>query len=166
MEIRRSFLLIITISIISVGALCSPTFAQTFQEVRVRWEAYPAMPSESILEPQPYRAASIFAIIERRRASGAMPRQRAIELSASQLLIIAVDRLGRDRQRMLLPDPRLLRAEWSDPTGEFQGVVLHRAKAEFFVPVPDDLAITELRVYHPRWTGDAFDLDLLGTVRL
>jgi hypothetical protein len=165
MAIRRSFLLII-ISIINVGALCSPTFAQTFQEVRVRWEAYPTMPSESILEPQRYHAASIFAVVERRRASGAMPRQRAIELSADQLLIVAVDRLGRDQQRTLLPDPRLLRAEWPDPTGVLQGVVLHRANAEFFVPVPDDPAITELRVYHPRWSGDAFDLDLLGTARL
>jgi hypothetical protein len=45
-----------------------------------------------------------------------------------------------------------------------QGVVLHRANAEFFVPVPDDPAITELRVYHPRWTGNTFDLDLIGTV--
>jgi hypothetical protein len=166
MGIRRSFLLIIIISIMTVGALCSPALAQTFQEVRVRWEAYPTMPSESILEPQRYHAASIFALVERRHASGAMPRQRAIELSADQLLIIAVDRLGRDRQRLLLPDPRLLRAEWPDPTGELQGVVLHRAHADFFVPVPDDPAITELRVYHPRWTGQAFDLDLVGTVQL
>jgi hypothetical protein len=63
------------------------------------------MPPKSILEPQHYQAASIFAVIERRHASCAMPRQRAMELSANQLLIIAVDRLGRDRQRMLLPDP-------------------------------------------------------------
>ena len=166
MAIRRSVLLIIIMSIMSVGAFCSPTFAQTFHEVRVRWDAYPTLPSDSILDPQRFRAASLFAAVERRQASGAMPRQRAIELSANQLLIIAVDRLGRDRQRMLLPDPRLLRAEWPDPTGELQGVVLHRANAEFFVPVPDDPAITELRVYHPRWTGHAFDLDLLGTVRL
>jgi hypothetical protein len=166
MAIRRSFLLIILMSIISVGGLCSPTFAQTFQEVRVRWEAYPTMPPESVLEPQRYRAASIFAVVERRHASGAIPRQRAIELSADQLLIIAVDRLGRDRNRMLLPDPRLLRAEWPDPTGELQGVVLHRPNAEFLVSVPDNPAITELRVYRPRWTGDSFDLDLLGTVRL
>ena len=166
MAIRRSFLLIIILSLMSVGALCSPTLAQTFQEVRVRWEAYPTMPPESILVPQGYRAASIFAVVERRHASGVMPRQRALELSADQLLIVAVDRLGRDRQRMLLPDPRLLRAEWPDPTGELQGVVLHRANAEFFVPVPDDPAITELRVYHPRWTGTTFDLDLIGTVRL
>jgi hypothetical protein len=66
----------------------------------------------------------------------------------------------------VLPDPRLLRAEWPDPTGVVQGVKLHRANADFFVPVPDDSAITELRVYHPRWTGTAFDLDLVGTVRL
>jgi hypothetical protein len=166
MAIRRSFLLIIIMSLTSVGVLCSPTFAQTFQEVRVRWEAYPTMPPDSVLDPQRFRAASIFAVVERRHASGAMPRQRALELSADQLLIIAVDRLGRDRQRLLMPDPRLLRAEWPDPTGELQGVVLHRANAEFFLSVPDDPAITELRVYHPRWTGKAFDLDLLGTVRL
>jgi hypothetical protein len=166
MAIRRSFLLIIIISIMSVGAFCSPALAQTFHEVRVHWDAYPMLPSESILEPQRFHAASIFALVERRRASGAIPPQRAIELSADQLLIIAVHRLGRDRQRILLPDPRLLRAEWPDPTGELQGVVLYRANAEFFVPVPDDLAITELHVYHPRWTGNAFDLDLVGTVQL
>jgi hypothetical protein len=166
MAIRRSVLLIVISILMTVGAFYSPTFAQTFHEVRVRWDAYPTLPSESILQPQRFRAASIFAIVERRRASGALPRQRAIELSADQLLIIAVDRLGRDQQRMLVPDPRLLRAEWPDPTGELQGVVLHRANADFFVPVPDDPAITELRVYHPRWTGKTFDLDLLGTAQL
>jgi hypothetical protein len=166
MAIRRSFLLVLILSIMGVGALCSPTFAQTFQEVRVRWDAYPTMPPEGVLEPQRFRAAALFAVVERRHASGAPPRQRALELSANQLLIVAVDRLGRDRQRLLLPDPRLVRAEWPDPTGQLQGVVLHRANAEFFLPVPDDPAISELRVYHPRWTGNAFDLDLLGTVRL
>ena len=166
MAIRRSFLLISIMSLMAVGAFSAPAWAQTFHEVRVRWDAYPTLPSESIVQPQRFRAASIFAVIERRRASGALPRQRAIELSADQLLIVAVDRLGRDRQRMLLPDPRLLRAEWPDATGELQGVVLHRANADFFVTVPDDPAITELRVYHPRWTGKTFDLDLLGTVQL
>jgi hypothetical protein len=166
MAIRSRFLLVIIMSIISVGALCSPTFAQTFQEVRVRWEAYPAASPEKMLEPRHYIPARFFAVVERRHAAGAMPRQRALELSADQLVIIAIDRLGRDQQRMLLPDPRLLRAEWPNPTGELQGVVLHRAIAEFFVPVLDDPAITELRVYQPRWTGSAFDLDLLGTVRL
>jgi hypothetical protein len=166
MAIRRSFLLLIIMGLMSVGGFGSPAWGQTFHEVRVRWDAYPTLPSESVLDPQRFRAASLFAVVERRRASGAMPRQRAIELSSDQLLIIAVDRLGRDRQRLLLPDPRLLRAEWPDPTGEVQGVTLHRANADFFVPVPDDPAITELWVYHPRWTGTAFDLDLLGTVRL
>jgi hypothetical protein len=166
MAIRRSFLLLIIMGLISVGVFGAPAWGQTFHEVRVRWDAYPGLPTESVLEPQRFHAASLFAVVERRRASGAMPRQRAIELSSDQLLIIAVDRLGHDRQRRLLPDPRLLRAEWPDPTGQLQGVVLHRANAEFFLPVPDDPAITELHMYHPRWTGSAFALDLLGTVRL
>jgi hypothetical protein len=61
--------------------------------------------------------------------------------------------------------PRLLRAEWLDPTGEVQGVMLHRANADFFVPVPDDPAITELQVYQPHGNGQAFRPELLGSVQ-
>jgi hypothetical protein len=46
-----------------------------------------------------------------------------------------------------------------------QGVTLHRANADFFVPVPDDPDITELRVYQPHGNGQAFRPELLGTVQ-
>jgi hypothetical protein len=160
---RSIFLFIV---IMGVGALCSPTVAQTFQEIRVHWEASPGAPPETLLEPQHYHPAAAFTVVERRHRSGSLPRQRAPELSPDQLLIVAVDSQGREKERVLVPDPRVLRAELPGPTGELHGEVLHRATAEFLVPLPDDPTIVELRVYHPRWTGSTFDLDLLGTAPL
>jgi hypothetical protein len=154
------------ILIMSIGLPGSPAFARTFEEILVRWKAYPEALPEGILRPRQERPGSIFTIVERHSRPGTMPRQRTPELSSDQLLIVAVDGQGRETERILIPDPRVLRAERPGPTGELQGEVLHRATAEFLVPLPDDPSLVELRVYHPRWTGSTYDLDLLGTVPL
>jgi hypothetical protein len=46
------------------------------------------------------------------------------------------------------------------------GEVLHRAVAELLITLPDDPALTEIRLYHPRWTGTGFVLDPLGAFSL
>jgi hypothetical protein len=142
-------------------------YAQTSQEVRVRWEVNIAAPRGTVLEPGQYRPDPMFTIADRRQHSNPMPRQRSPELSADQLLVVAIDTQGQEKEQVLIPDPRVLRAESPDDlTGELQGEVLHHATAEFLVPLPNDPTIAELRFYHPRWTGSAFVLDLLGVVLL
>jgi hypothetical protein len=82
----RSILLFIVI--MGVGALCSPTWAQTFQEIRVHWEASPGAPPETLLEPQHYHPASAFTVVERRhrrRPDFILGFFRHAELNVNQL---------------------------------------------------------------------------------
>jgi hypothetical protein len=81
------------------------------------------------------------------------------------LVIVALDRKRRERRRLLILGPRLLRAEVVDMNGELPGLVLYRDTTEFLVSLPDDSAITNLNIYQPHGNGQAFRLELLGTVQ-
>ena len=53
-----------------------------------------------------------------------------------------------------------------DVRGELRGQVLERPEADLLVALPDDAEALELRIYSPRWTGDAFTLEQIGRVAL
>lgn len=151
--------------ILGLGPPASVVTAQTVREVRVRWEPYIGAPAPQVA-PGTEQPSSLFTLLERRRVPGSLPRQRNPELSSEQIVVVAVDAQGLEIDRQLIPDPRVLRGEGPGPSGELSGVVLHHAKTELLITLPDDPAITELRLYHPRWTGTAFVLDLLGIILL
>ena len=150
---------VLLLALVSLGGGLLVAHAQTSQEVRVRWD---------VAEPSTRRAtpAHVFTVTARQHSAEAMPRQRSPELSEDQIFIAAVDAQGRQRSWALIPDPSILRAEGPGPTGELSGQVLSRATAEFVVTLPADPAVSELRFYRPRWTGEGFTLDLLGMVPL
>ena len=79
-------------------------------------------------------------------------------------MVVALDADGRMRWCGVVPDPRLLRAEWPGADGELTGQVLYKESAEFFVAYPDDDSIKEIRLYHPDWDGQKFSLAPLGAV--
>jgi hypothetical protein len=139
--------------------------AETLQEVRIRWDVHPGSPSPHVT-PGAALPSSHFTILERHQVVGSLPRQRSAELSAEQIVVVAVDGQGREIYRRLIPDPRILRAEHPGPTGELRGQVLHHASTVFRVTLPDDPAVEEVSFYHPRWTGTTFILEWLGAVRL
>jgi hypothetical protein len=155
--------------ILGVGLSAATANAQTVQEVRVRWDAYVdtapkiAPQGRAIAPPQPSES---FTVLERRRIPGKIPRQRNPELSSDHLVVEAMNGLGETVDKQLIRDPRVLRAEVPGRTGELGGRALRRADPEFLLALPDDPAITEVRVYQPRWTGSAYSLDLLGTIPL
>lgn len=151
--------------ILGLGQPASMVMAQTVQEVRVQWEAYIGAPAPQVV-PGTAQPSNLFTLLERRRVPGSLPRQRNPELSSDQIVVVAVDAQGQEIGRSLILDPRVLRAERPRPTGELSGEVLHHANTELLIALPDDPAIRELRLYHPRWTGTVFDLDWLGTVPL
>jgi hypothetical protein len=62
------------------------------------------------------------------------------------LVIVALDRKRRQRRRLLILGPRLLRAEVVDMNGEPPSLVLYRDTTEFLVSLPDDSAITDLDI--------------------
>jgi len=152
---------IATTLLVLVAGMASQAAAQTVQEVRVQWRAYIGTPPET--EPGRGLTSDVFTVLERRSISGTLPRQRDPQLSSDQLVVRAVNARGETLDTQLIPDPRVLRAEATGPTGELSGQVMHRANPEFLLTLPDDPAISEVRLYLPRWTGTAFELVLLGS---
>lgn len=150
---------------VSVEGPALPAEAQTFHEVRIRWDAADASSRDQApTEKEP--SSRVLTAVERRKRNRPLPRQRSLELSTNQLLVVAVNGQRQLRWWSLIPDPRILRAESPDAGGQLSGKVLHHSKAEFIVAFPDDETIIELRLYHPHWTGSEFTLEPLGTIPL
>jgi hypothetical protein len=156
-----SVALVVAFAALVVGTAAE---AQTVQELRVRWQSTSAA-VERFVPGRPEPPANV-RMTQRRRAPGTISRRRGLELSADQLVISGVDASGREVYRNAMPDPRILRAESPSPTGELTGEVLYHADTEFLIEVPDDPSITEVKLYHPRWTGTAFTLDLVVAIPL
>ncbi len=161
MRHRVVFLLLI----LALAPPLSVAMAQAVQEVRVEWDAYRGATAPQV-KPGTEQPSNLFTVLERRRAVGPLPRQRNPELSSDQIVVVAVGSQGQTIDAQTIPDPRILRAEAPGPTGELSGEVLHHAKTELLIAIPDDPRIVELRLYQPRWTGTVFVLDPLGAVRL
>jgi hypothetical protein len=62
------------------------------------------------------------------------------------LVIVALDRQRRQRRRLLILGPRVLRAEVVAMNGELPGLALERDTTEFVVSLPDDSAIPDLDI--------------------
>jgi hypothetical protein len=165
-------LLSVAVAFWTAGAGGQTIEGQTIEQLRLRWGAYPTAPAPMVAPnaattaPAPPPAPDAFTVLERSQAPGPLPRQRNPQLSAEQLVVVAVNGAGEMINTQLIPDPRILRAETIGPTGEMSSRVLHRADVEFLLTIPDDPALTELRLYKPRWTGTTYVLDLVGTIAL
>src|SRR5262245_45617562 len=94
---------ILLVVLTSIGMPFWLAYAQTSQEVRVRWEVNIAAPLGAVLEPGQYRPDPMFTIVDRRQLSNPMPRQRSPELSADQLLVVAIDTQGQKKEQVLIP---------------------------------------------------------------
>ena len=97
---------------------------------------------------------------------GSLPRRRSFQLTSDQLLIITVDNQSRLRWWFTIPDPRILRAEGPGPDGVLTGEVIFQKSVNFTLHIPNDSAAVELRMYHPRWTGQEFIPVLISSMPL
>ena len=112
-------------------------------------------------------AKTDFSLLETKRNSGALARQRVMEFSPTQILIVAINDKNQVLWWSLQPDPRLFRAETSDDAGRLSGKTLYRNDAEMLVSLPTDETITEARFYHPAWNGkNAYNLEQIGSLTL
>ena len=152
--------------VITEPGLTASAGASGVQEIHVRWDAYAATSERMLRATAAPRPAANFSILSRRQLAGSLPVQRAPELSSEEVLVVAVDEQAQLRGWALIADPRIVRYESASTTGELSGQILYRATPEFLVALPDDRAITEVRLYHPRWTGDVYVLDALGKISL
>ena len=129
----------------------------------VHWEI--KAPSQQLFSSEPARAPSgNFAVKEIKVLAGRLPRLRGLELSTTKLLVIGVDNNASLRWWHLMTDPRLLRAETVDSTGQLRAQVSYSSQTDFVVAYPDNPEITELRFYQPEWNGESFTLNSLGTL--
>ncbi len=157
---------------VSVEGGLTPPRSSGHREVRIVWEADPAAKATvsraeaSTLEARRDSFGHSLRVAGVRRLEGALPRHRSLELSPDKLMVAAVGGGGKLRWWSLIDDPRLLRAEAPGPDGVLSGQIFYRAEPEFVVNVPEDEETTELRLYHPRWTGEEFVLDIINTISI
>ena len=106
-------------------------------------------------------------VVEQFHVSRQPPRQRHPELSPDQMVIIAYDDKGKEISRTVMRDPRLIRAEVVGPSGELQpSDPLYSQSLEFIVTLPDDPAISMIKLFHPSWTGTDFVLNPVAEAKL
>lgn len=150
---------------VAVGDSAQSAPADTYREVRIRWDAYPgAPPIIDLAESGRFAKGRAFAVTGRRKRKGTLPLQRSLELSPERLLVVGVDAAGQMRSWAVVGDPRVLRAESPEPDNVLKGRMLHRTRPQFVVNLPDDQETKELRLYLPRWTGAEYVLEPLGVV--
>ena len=159
----RASLLLLILAPFQLG---SNAFAQTIHEIRVRWDTYlpgpPAKDARSIREA----ASNVFTLLERRTFSGKLPRQRNPQVTSDQIVVIARDVNGQLVDWQLIPDPLVLRSEQPGPKGDLSGQTFYRASGDFLITLPAEPSIKRIDLYHPRWTGTDFVLEIMGTVPL
>src|SRR5262245_51750175 len=148
---------VVVLLILGLALPLTAASAQTFQEVRIRWDTYSGAVESHVAEGA-RQTSNHYTLIGRRTIHGSSHRQRNPEFSSDQIVVVAVDNKGKEIDWQLAPDPRLLRAEVPDSTGQLRSEVLHRTSTELLITLPDDPAIVQVHLYHPRWTGKTFAL--------
>ena len=135
---------------------------QTYRELKIRW----ADPTKSTTELKTEAQTQIprAAIVEDKKRSGALPRQRSLELAPTLMFVAAVDASNKLRWWTIMPDPRVVRSETQTATGELRSQDYYLTNVTVVVAFPDDPEIATLRFYHPVWNGTDFDLKLLTVV--
>ena len=124
---------------------------------------------DSTLKPAKVQPSSTerVTVLERRRISGQVSRQRNVELSSQHLVVIGLDENGREIARVVVIDPRLIRAEIFDSSGEIvSNELIYRENVEFSLVFTNDPRLRRLKFYHPNWTGTKFVLELIGETQL
>jgi hypothetical protein len=137
---------------------------QKYRELKIRLSDPTKSPNESrpALSKQEQTASA--AIVEDRKHSGVLPRQRSLELSPTQIFIAGVDANDKLRWWSIVPDPRVVRSETQSPTGELRSEDYYVSNVTLAVAFPDDPEIANLRFYRPVWNGTEYDLKPLTNV--
>lgn len=135
---------------------------------RTIWARLKSADSSSLKKPFTTEMAqeNSLSLLKMKTSQGKLTRQRSLELSPNQVLVVMVNHNNQVLWWDLIPDPRLLRAETADTEGFISGRTLYNPNAEILVTFPLDKAITELRFYHPDWDGQSYNLQSIGNLFL
>ena len=89
-------------------------------------------------------------------------RLRSIEYSSNQLVVTGVTADGVEKSRVVLADPRLVRAESFGADGLGESHIVFHQSVDFSVVLTDEPSIVEVRVMKPRWAGDKWAFDVIA----
>jgi hypothetical protein len=87
------------------------------------------------------------------------PRQRSSEINSDHLVVAVLDRLQTVRYSRIITDPRLIRGEFPDASGNLHKTIAYRSNVELSIAVPAGIDASELRIFTPEW-------DSLGELKL
>lgn len=135
---------------------------QTYRELKLSWTD----PTKSANELSSEAQAQVprVSIVEDKKRSGTLPRQRSLELAPTLMFVAAVDTSNKLRWWSIVTDPRVVRSETQTATGELRSQDYYVSNVTFSVALPDDPEIATVRFYHPVWNGTDFDLKPLTVV--
>ncbi len=136
--------------------------SSNFRTYRVRLESSAKRSDGNKVSERKEPVKTVKLVSRSDRRSGTLPQKRTFELSATQIVIVAVGASDQVVWWDLIPDPRILRAETSDSSGKISGRTLFRRDTELFFHLPSNDAITMIRFYSPIWNGHEFSLDPIG----
>ena len=135
---------------------------QTYRELTLRWADSTKSATELRTEAQ--TQAPKVSVVEDKKRSGTLPRQRSLELAPTLMFVAAVDATNKLRWWTIMRDPRVVRSETQTATGELRSQDYYLSNVTVVVAFPDDPEIATLRFYHPVWNGADFELKQLSVV--
>lgn len=138
--------------------------AQSHRELKIRWADSTKSTTELRPAANPDNKKQNFSIVEDKKRSGTLPRQRSLELSPEHIFVAGVDATNKLRWWSIVPDPRVVRSETQTPSGELRSQNYYVSNITLVVAFPDDPEIANLRFYQPVWNGNDFDLKPLTIV--
>ena len=136
--------------------------APIYRQLKLNWAD--SAKSATELRSKAQTQAPKVSIVEDKKRSGTLPRQRSLELAPTLMFVAAVDATNKLRWWSIMPDPRVVRSETQTATGELRSQDYYLTNVTVVVAFPDDPEIATLRFYHPVWNGTDFDLKLLTAV--
>ena len=137
----------------------------TSQEVTIRWGVY-AAPNDALASPSVAVPLNDLQLVSQRDLAHAAPLERNPELAPDRLVIAALDASGAVLSWRIIADPRIVRSEGPGPDGVLTGVTLFRREVEFPVAMPAHPTMRSVRIYEPKWNGQDWMLEPIGTVAL
>ena len=135
-----------------------------YRQLKLNWAD--SAKSATQLTSEAQTQAPKVSIVDDRKRSGTLPRQRSLELAPTLMFVAAVDASNKLRWWSIMPDPRVVRSETQTATGELRSQDYYLTNVTVLVAFPDDPEIATLRFYHPVWNGTNFDLKPLTVVPL
>ena len=107
-------------------------------------------------------AMSVLAV---EQVQARVQRQRRIDYSADQIVIVGIAADGSERSRRVMIDPRLIRAEAIRGEDDLGATRFYRDSVDFPILL-DDADVVEVRILKPRWNGAEWQFDTIGVAPL